>query len=123
MSMTFKAKLLQKYDPVRCVGDILHNELLDTLFEGVDKRSTHYKKVSAFLDSYLDGNNQNWIDNVIPGYRLKKLNAIMKAKTPETFQKRVKALIHQTKYGTHYGLLFNRQFIAGLEQFVEKETA
>lgn len=112
-------KLLQKIDPVEMMGDKWHNQVIDLLFDGLDKRAKPYKEVLRALNEAHKYNEKRWVD--IPVSYAKKLNGIMKSKTEKTYQKRLIKYVNFLAHGTHYGKLFNRAEINELSQLIKVE--
>lgn len=90
------SKLLTKYETENCMGDVWHNQMLIQLFSDIDKRSKYYKKVLQCLENITINSKQRWIHNCITKTEIRMLNSMMKSKTEQTFQKRLR------KYIWHY---------------------
>jgi hypothetical protein len=112
------AKLLEKIEPIKTLGDRYHNNNLQVLFSGVDSRTKTYKKVNDLLHKYLENSSHIWIFNVVNKGDLQRLNAAMKSKTDKTFQKRIVNLINHLAHDSHYGVMFNRRLIEDLTELI-----
>lgn len=110
---------------ILCLGDKWHNDTIHTLFQGVNKKSARNKQVIAALELAFPDNTEDkrfskrWTP--ITKTNAKKLNAILKAKTDETFEKRITKYIKHLAYGTHYGMLFNKKEINAFLVILEKD--
>ena len=113
-------KLLKRIDPVRMVGDQIHNEFIDLLYKDVDKRTKTYKNVNNILHEYLKDSSQRWVSNVLNKTDIKRLNALMKSKTNKTYQKRLFKLIDHLAYSSRYGYVFNKELVDLLEMELNK---
>lgn len=100
-------KLLTKYENEKCMGDVWHNQNIDLLFSGVDKRSKNYKRVLNCLETIIGNSNKNWIHNWITKTEVKMLNALMKSKTEQTFQKRLRKYVWHFLDKVYGSLLYN----------------
>ena len=107
--------IFQKIEVIECQGDRLHNENLNILFGGVDKRSKNYKVVNAMLQDVHKDSKQRWIINIIHKNDCKRINAIMKSKTDTTFKKRIDSYVKWLGTSSHYGALFNKDLINGFK--------
>src|SRR5690554_3164975 len=97
---------LEPLKSVECLGDKWHNESVERLFVGVDKRCKAYKKVTAILKT--DNNNQRWLQNCLTVEEIQKFNALMKSKTEQTAVKRAKKIMERLAFGTYGGHIFNK---------------
>lgn len=102
-------KQLEKL-PETCMGDIWHNQNIDMLLDGIDKRSKNYKRVWQALQNMFETDERRWNHYQLAKYEVKAINAMMKAKTEETFQKRVQAFLFK-QYDKMYGSLLERRKI------------
>ena len=113
-----RAKNLNKIENIRMMGDRFHNDSIDILFDGVNRRSKYAKRIMFRLDNVYDNEvadgsvTSEWCP--LTNTMCRKLNGIMKSKTPETFQKRLTKYINFLAFGTHYGKLFNKDQILEL---------
>lgn len=124
------AKLLEKIETISCMGDKWHNQTLDILYAGADKRSKYFKQVNAAMQELFNNDDetrtQRWLFVVLPNSYARKVNGIMKSKSEKTFQKRLYKYIVFLINGTHYGALFNKRQILALEKLLttkEKKNA
>ena len=114
-----RAKTLNKIENVEMLGDKFHNEIIDTLFNGLPARSKYKNRILFRLDLVYESVDKRWTE--LTKTNARKLNAIMKSKTDKTFQKRLKAYINHLAYGTHYGQIFNRDEIKELSKEIVEE--
>ena len=112
--------ILQPIEKTECVGDVLHNRNLTILYTGIDKRAAYTKRVLATLEGLLAGNTKRWIIDILHQNDCQRINAIMKSKTPKTFHKRVSAYVEFLTTGTHYGALFNKDFIIAFSNLAKE---
>lgn len=109
---------LNKIENIRMMGDRFHNDTIDILFAGVNRRSKYAKRIMFRLDNVYYSEvtsgtaSSEWCP--LTNTMCRKLNGIMKSKTPETYQKRLVKYINFLAYGTHYGKLFNKDQISEL---------
>ena len=110
---------LNKIENIRMMGDRFHNDTIDILFNGVNRRSKYAKRIMFRLDNvYVSEEPTNgsvsseWCP--LTNTMCRKLNGLMKSKTAETFQKRLVKYVTFLAYGTHYGKLFNKDQILEL---------
>lgn len=96
-------------DEVLCMGDIQHNTVIQETFAGV-KSNKFNLQIAEYVKSNLVNSSHNWYWYVFTKTQLKKLNAIMKAKSKETLQKRVYAFAGMITSG-YYSHLFNKAII------------
>lgn len=114
-----RSQVLNKIEDIQMMGDRFHNQTIDLLFSGVNRRSKYAKKIMFRLDNvYLDS-TQRWTP--VTNTMARKLNGIMKSKTEKTFQKRLKKYVYWLTFNTHYGALFNKHQINEMLKEV-KET-
>lgn len=102
-------------DEVLCLGDVQHNEVIKETFTGV-KSNNFNLSIAEYVKNNVNNHNHKWYWYNFSKGQLKKLNAIMKAKTKETLQKRVYAFSDLLTRG-HYSSLFNRKQIAEWIEF------
>lgn len=102
-------------EEVMCMGDIWHNETILKTFEDV-KSNKFNLGVAQFVKENLENSSHKWYWYTINKTQLKKLNAIMKAKTKETLQKRVYDFSNLITRG-RYSHIFNRKLIASWIKF------
>ena len=98
-----------------CMGDIWHNETILKTFEDV-KSNKFNLGVAQFVKENLENSSHKWHWHTINKTQLKKLNAIMKAKTKDTLQKRVYDFSKLITRG-RYSNIFNRKLIASWVKF------
>ena len=109
-----RSQVLNKIEDIRMMGDKFHNETIDLLFSGVNRRSKYAKRIMFRLDIvYLDSTHR-WTP--VTNTMARKLNGIMKSKTDQTFQKRLVKYVSWLAYNTHYGRLFNKDQINELSK-------
>lgn len=102
-------------DEVLCLGDIQHNEVINETFADVKSNNFNIDVANFVLNNVFNHNHKWYWYNFSKG-QLKKLNAIMKAKTKATLQKRVYSFSDLITKG-HYASLFNRKLIAEWVEF------
>lgn len=107
-------------DEVMCVGDVQHNEVITETFSDV-KSNKFNLAVAQYVKNNINNHNHKWYWHNFTKGQLQKLNAIMKAKSKETLQKRVYAFSRLITNG-HYASLFNRKQIAEWVQFCEQNN-
>lgn len=110
--------LLNKIENIRMVGDNMHNEIIDIIFNNIDKRSKNYKRILESLEYTVKDSTQRWIFHKIGKTEAKKINAIMKSKTEKTFQKKLRRFI-EIQYDKAYGSIFEKEKIKGFSKWLE----
>lgn len=110
-------KQLQKL-PEKCIGDMEHNEIIDRLFKEVDQTSNNYTRVYNALEQMFETDPRRWNHYQLAKYEVNAINAMMKAKTEETFQKRVYNFVCK-QYDKMYGSITERKKIKAFSQLLD----
>ncbi len=110
--------VLQPIQTIECAGDKMHNHNLAILYAGIDRRAGNTKRVLATLNNLLSDSTKRWIIDILHQNDCQRINAIMKSKTAKTFHKRVSAYVEFLTTGTHYGALFNKDFIIAFNNLI-----
>lgn len=110
--------VLQPIEIIECAGDKIHNHHLSILYAGIDRRASYTKRVLATLNKLLSDSKKRWVIDILHQNDCQRINAIMKSKTSKTFHKRVSAYVEFLATGTHYGALFNKDFIVAFNSLI-----
>lgn len=105
-------------DKQMCLGDIWHNEAIQETFKDVKSNKFNIAVANFVLDMVTDREGKiRWYHHTsLTKTQLKKLNAIMKAKTKATLQKRVYAFSNLITSGM-YSHIFNKGLINSWVEF------
>lgn len=114
-----KEKLIIK-DKVMACGDVWHNEDVDMLFDGLKSNKFNLDLLTLVYNLATE-NDTKKVDmyslrRQFTKGQLRKINAICKAKTKETQQKRMYSLMHLLTSGVYSGL-FNKEQLESLDEF------
>lgn len=111
-------------DDLYCMGDIWHNQVIESLFDGINDddisktivaniafkmiESFNYRDKSIYTDSKFNHTVLKWYDRVLGLNKgdYKKLNALMKSKSTQTLKKRMASFLKKQTNG-YYGTLLN----------------
>lgn len=119
-----KEKLIIK-DKVMALGDDWHNEDVNMLFEGLKSNKFNLDLLTLVYNLATKNGtekvNMNSLSRQFTKGQLRKINAICKAKTEATKQKRMYSLIHLLTSGIYSGL-FNKKQLEVLDEFCKSHN-
>lgn len=114
-----KEKLIIK-DKVMALGDDWHNEDVNMLFEGLKSNKFNLDLLTLVYNLATKNGTEkvdmHSLSKQFTKGQLRKINAICKAKTQETQQKRMYSLMHLLTSGVYSGL-FNKKQLEALDEF------
>ena len=119
-----KEKLIIK-DKVMALGDDWHNEDVNMLFEGLKSNKFNLDLLTVVYNLATKNGTEkvdmHSLSKQFTKGQLRKINAICKAKTEATKQKRMYSLMHLLTSGIYSGL-FNKKQLEALDEFCKSHN-